>query len=140
LSTHFNSIEVKCSYLVFGIKKLIGSHSPPLDASLVLQLLLELVKDLRSLIGSKSTKATWNVVLGSHRSSMGKTTHTGRSACWLIFRVSGTKFGRFSLLLHSMLQVNESLQFKTEFHDSNNKARNALFSCLSRVSLSESDI
>jgi hypothetical protein len=61
----------RLSWVVFSC-----SHSPSLVASPVLQLVSELVKDFPFLIGSKSTKATWNVVLASHHSLMGQTTHT----------------------------------------------------------------
>jgi hypothetical protein len=63
------------------------------------------------------------------RSSMGPTTRTERFACLHIFRALVTRFGRFASMRISILQVTGSIQM--EFHDSNNKARNALFSCLS---------
>jgi hypothetical protein len=90
---------------MFGSKKLIGPLSPPLVTSLVIQLVLEPVKDFLSLIDSKTLKATRNVVLASHRSLMGQTTHTGRFACLCFFKVLGIEFGRFASMLLSMPRV-----------------------------------
>jgi hypothetical protein len=90
LSAYFISIEVKCSFSVFGIKNLIGSHSPPSSRLIGPSLVSEPVNNILSLIRSKSMKATWNVVLASHRSSMGQTTRTGRFVCQYISRVQGS--------------------------------------------------
>jgi hypothetical protein len=68
---------------------------PPLVASLVFQLVSELVKDFLTLVSLKSTKATWNEVLANLHSSMGRTTYTGRSTCRHIFRVLGITSRRF---------------------------------------------
>lgn len=76
----------------------------------------------------------WNVVLGNHSSSMGAKYLTGRSACRHIFRALATRFGKFASIVLMRSMVLKSLHFRLnsiEFHDSNNKACNALFSCLS---------
>jgi hypothetical protein len=94
---------------------MIGSHSPPpppLLASPVLQLLSEPVKDSITLISLKSTKATWNVMLASHCSSMGRTTCTRRSICRHILRVLGTLSRKSTSMLLSMLRVLGSLQLR----------------------------
>jgi hypothetical protein len=92
----------------------IGSHSPPLVASPVLQLVSESVKVFLTLINLKSTKATWNEVLAiaNLRSLMGRTTHTRRSACRHIFRVLGVMSWKFVLMLCLMPIVLGSLLFR----------------------------
>jgi hypothetical protein len=121
-------IEVKCSFSVFGSKNLIGSHSPPLVASSNLQLVLESVIDFSSLIGSKSTKARWNMVLACQRSSMGRTTKIHMSA---YLQSIGYKVWETCLDVAFNVASQRITPIQVEFHVSNNKARNALFSCLS---------
>jgi hypothetical protein len=121
-------IEVKCSFSVFGSKNLIGSHSPPLVASSNLQLVLESVINFSSLIGSKSTKARWNMVLACQRSSMGRTTKLRMSA---YLQSIGYKVWETCLDVAFNVASQRITPIQVEFHVSNNKARNALFSCLS---------
>jgi hypothetical protein len=75
------------SHMLASCEFLLAPIHPPLVASPVLQLVWEPVKDFLSLIYSKFMKATWNVVLTRHHSSMGPTTHSGRSICRHILRV-----------------------------------------------------
>jgi hypothetical protein len=110
---------------------------PPLVASLIPQLVSKPVKDFLTFIDMKSMKVTWNMVLASHRSSMGRTTHIRRSACRLIFRVLGTASRIFVSTLCLMLQVIKSLQFKLSSMIRTTKL-SMLCSCVSRLlSLSE---
>jgi hypothetical protein len=57
-------------------KFLVAPITSPLVASPVLQLVSEPVKDFLTLIGIKSTKATWNEVLANLHSLIERTTHT----------------------------------------------------------------
>jgi hypothetical protein len=90
------------SYVLASREFLVAPIHPPLVASPVLQLVSKLVKDFPSLISLKSTKATRNVVLASHCSSIGPTTHIGRFACLCFFRVLDIEFGRFASMLCSI--------------------------------------
>jgi hypothetical protein len=63
--------------------------------------------------------------------SMGRTTHTRRFACWHIFRVLDAAFGRSVSMLAFDAMSAWITPIEMEFHGSNNKARNTLFSCLS---------
>jgi hypothetical protein len=112
----------------------------PLIASPVLQLVSEPVKNFSSLIGLKSTKETWNVVLASHRSSMGATIHTGRFEMSVFLQSLRYQVLEICLDVAFNAARERITPIQVEFHDSNNKARNTLFSCLSWVSLSELDI
>jgi hypothetical protein len=130
-------IKSRCSH---SLRIFSGSHSPPLVASPVLQLVSKPVMDFPSLISSKSMKATWNVVLASHRSLTRRTTHIGRFTCPRFFRVLGIEFGRFALMLLSMARVLKSLLFSWSSMIQTTRLR-MLCSCASRwLSLSELDI
>jgi hypothetical protein len=71
--------SAQIQFLVTNFDRL--PFTPPMVASPVIQLVSDPIKDFSSLIGSKSMKATLNVVSASHRSSTGPTNHTGRFTC-----------------------------------------------------------
>jgi hypothetical protein len=94
---------------------LVAPICPAMATSSVHQLVSEPIKDFLTLIGLKSTKATWNKVLANLHSLMGQTTHTVRCACWHIFRVLGITFGRFVSMLCLMPRVLGSLLFRWSY-------------------------
>jgi hypothetical protein len=98
-------IKSRCS---IEMRKFCVSHSPPLVASPVVQLVSEPVKDLSTLISFRSIKATWNEVLAKLCSSVGQTTYTRRSACRHIFREFCIEYGRFASISVMKSRVLES--------------------------------